>query len=256
MLNAFKRHFPAVMLCIIVTFLTAWILIPFLIRKTAPGLLRKYFETKNLSMELRKISFCKLDVAAFSLGPEKSPFLSAESLRLDISLPDIVSGKFKKLSLGGGVFRFSFRDGRFFIPGFAETFRKSLDKSSSSAAVAKPEIGVKCPGHIELRNFILELDIEGRTIRVPVDADLRPDGGSWAFMFSMRPFEKGSGIRGEGVLVYGPDLISISLTSLSCDFSGSEFFPLPSKLNGLKLSGIFSASGSLSFSLGPERRVS
>ena len=168
----FKKHPAAIALFIVFILFPAWVLLPSIAGKMLPAFLKKYAGINTVFIDMRRISFGGVDAAAFSLGPKGKPFLSADSIRVDFSPLSLVSGKFKKLSVGGGIFRCSLKDGGLTIPGLAETFAKNTGTALNHADSSKKASPLMCPGDIEIRNFILELDIDGRVVRIPLNLSL------------------------------------------------------------------------------------
>ncbi|MDD3127294.1 MAG: hypothetical protein PHT27_06735, partial [Candidatus Izemoplasmatales bacterium] len=194
-----KKRVARTAVCLLIITLFAWMLLPVFTEAMLPVLLKKYAGINTSALDIRRISPLGIDAANFSLGPGEKPSLEADSIRLDFSPSSLMSGKFTKLSIGGGIFRCSLMNGKFIIPGLEKSQEKAQSAAPEQTASAPPKKSLlNCPGKMEIRNFILEIDVDGRIARIPVDISVKPDKTKWAFSLNARPFEKGNGIQAKG----------------------------------------------------------
>ncbi len=143
---------------------------------------------------VRSLGLFHLDLAGVELGQEENPFLHIDSVRCDFSPASLLAGRIDSLTVGGLELRAAFRQGRLLLPGL--DLDSVLGQAGGRATKGdKPAANLPLE-RLFLRNSSVTLEVEGKTLRLPLEF------GVWT--------KAGSGrSRGEGRFFPGGQLLDL-----------------------------------------------
>ena len=136
---------------------------------------------EDFTCNVRNIGFTGADLASLRIGNGEHTALSAETVRIDYSLPGLYRKHIKKVVLSGIELRCTVKDGKFALPGFdLQKFLNQLPSAPSSADASQPfSFSV---GSIEIRNAAVICIRGKRGFRLPVEFEIVPETPDWKIL--------------------------------------------------------------------------
>lgn len=147
---------------------------------------------EDFTCNVRNISFTGADLASLRIGDGEHTALSAETVRIDYSLPGLYRKHIKKVVLSGIELRCTVKDGKFALPGFdLQKFLNQLPSAPSSADASRPF----SVGSIEIRNAAVICIRGKRGFRLPVEFEIVPGTPDWKILnCALRIYPRGQEI--------------------------------------------------------------
>ena len=134
---------------------------------------------EDFTCNVRNIGFTGADLASLRIGNGEHTALSAETVRIDYSLPGLYRKHIKKVVLSGIELRCTVKDGKFALPGFdLQKFLDQLPSAPSSADASRPF----SVGSIEIRNAAVICIRGKRGFRLPVEFEIVPETPDWKIL--------------------------------------------------------------------------
>ena len=153
-----------------------YVFIPIVLEKILLPRLAGSIGFANSTVEVRKFSLTRLDMASLRWGEPKNPFLLIDSLRVDYSLPGLLKKHIRRIIISGIEIRAEYKDGSVVISGgdFKNIFKNPAEtKPENPDDPQLPVLPVSFE-EFEIRNATMILTSGNTDFRIPFTMQARP----------------------------------------------------------------------------------
>lgn len=223
--------FSAFVTGIIFLLIAAYLYLPsFIESSVVPGLCRKFGVT-NATIDVRQCGFYRTDLADLSIGAPSEDPLKVDSIRIDYSPTVLFSKHIDKIVLNGSKIKLFWKNGKICFPAMQclmlNTKANAHDDSINSSP-GKMNIPVSV-GLCEIRNVILDCELENKSFQIPVNMILKPADKEWSSVkCQLSIFPGGQQLRFDSVLSFENKSLLINIPNQSVHLNkllNSTVFP-------------------------------